>query len=148
MPDFDEHGNLPPGIHPMTWQEFTTRFGTNPYRRGLLAGLKEAIELIKRAGCQTVYLNGSFVTSKALPGDFDMCWDEQGVSVQFLYQLAPVLFDVTDERAAQKARFGGEIFPSHAVEVRSGEPFIDFFRRDKNGQPKGIVSLDLKGFPS
>ena len=26
-----------------------------------------------------VYLDGSFVSAKLIPGDFDACWDEDGV---------------------------------------------------------------------
>ena len=40
-----------------------------------MAGLRAALESLKSAGCRTVYLNGSFVTSKEAPNDFDACWD-------------------------------------------------------------------------
>lgn len=141
MLDFDQHGNLPPGIHPMTWQEFEALFGTNAHRRQLLAGLKVAIDLLRRAGCRTVYVNGSFVTSKALPGDFDGCWDAEGVSPQFLHRLAPEFFG---GGAEQKRRFGGELFPAQAVVGLSGKTFLEFFQSDKlTGEPKGIVAIAL-----
>ena len=37
------------------------------------------MENLKNAGCLTVYLNGSFVTNKEVPNDFDACWEEDGV---------------------------------------------------------------------
>ena len=44
-----------------------------------MTGLRAALEEFKKAGCQTVYINGSFVTSKELPNDYDCCWEEAGV---------------------------------------------------------------------
>ncbi len=123
----------------MTWQEFEALFGANAHRRQLLTGLKTAIDLLRRAGCRTIYVNGRFVTSKALPVDFDACWDADGVSPQFLYRLAPEFFE---SGTAQKARFGGELFPAQAIAGLSGKTFLEFFQLDKlTGEPKGIVAI-------
>ena len=42
-------------------------------------GLRAALENLKRAGCRTVYVNGSFVMNKYVPNDYDACWEEAGV---------------------------------------------------------------------
>lgn len=73
IPEFDENGNLPPGIHWATWEEFVDRFGTTPRRLRMIEGLKTAIEQLQSAGCQTIYIDGSFVVNKPNPGDFDAC---------------------------------------------------------------------------
>lgn len=139
---FDQSGNLPVGIHWASWKEFEKRFGTNARRKELLAGLKRAMALLQRAGCQAVLVDGSFVTTKELPGDFDACWSVEGVDPDF---LDPVLLDFSNGRAAQKARFGGEMFPAELMEGGSGKLFLDFFQVDKKtGKPKGIVGLRLK----
>ena len=39
-------------------------------------GLRAALVNLKGAGCQTAYINGSFVTRKELPNDYDACWEE------------------------------------------------------------------------
>ena len=39
-----------------------------------MAGLGAALENLKNAGCGTVYINGSFVTNKVVPNDYDACW--------------------------------------------------------------------------
>lgn len=139
---FDHTGNLPLGIHWANWKEFEKQFGTNSRRKLLLTGLKQAIASLKKAGCRTVFVDGSFVTSKELPGDFDACWSVEGVDPDL---LDPVLLDFSNGRAAQKAKFGGELFPAELIEGGSGKPFLDFFQTDKNtGKPKGIVGLRLK----
>ena len=142
LSSFDQTGNLPPGINWTSWQEFEGRFGTNSRRKQLLKGLKQAIASLKKAGCRAVFVDGSFVTSKELPGDFDACWSVEGVDPDW---LDSVLLDFSNGRAAQKAKYGGELFPAEMIEAGSGKPFLEFFQTDKNtGKPKGIVGLRLK----
>ena len=69
---------LPLGIHVATWAELVERFGNNERRREILASLLRALQALKAAGCRRVYVDGSFVTSKEGPGDFDGCWDHEG----------------------------------------------------------------------
>ena len=42
----------------------------------LATGLRATVENLSDAGCRTVYLDGSFVTSRTMPNDFDACWEE------------------------------------------------------------------------
>ncbi len=79
-----------------------------------------------------------------IPADFDVCWDMTHVDLTTLYAAEPVLFDFRNRRAAQKAKFSGELFPSQQPADSLGQTFLDFFQQDKNtGQPKGIVAVDL-----
>ncbi len=109
IPDFGSDGLLSPGIHWATWQEISDRFGANDQRKILLAGLKEALNSLKTAGCHTVYIDGSFVTSKEVPVDFDACWDSSNVDPR---QLDPVLLRFEPGRVTQKVKYGGELFIS------------------------------------
>jgi hypothetical protein len=142
IPTLEPGGNLPPGIHWVAWQELAARFGSTPYRRRILQGLHAALKSLQTAGCATAYIDGSFVTAKDFPGDFDGCWDVTGVDPT---KLDPVLLDFDNDRAAQKARFLGELFPAQLPEGLSGRTFLDFFQLDKNtGMQKGIVAIDLR----
>jgi hypothetical protein len=105
----------------------------------LLDGLAEAIELLAAAGCRRIWVNGSFVTAKDEPVDFDACWDTDDVDVD---ALDPVLMDLSNHRAAQKARFGGELFPN-VIETQSGLSFAEFFQNERDTSRKGIVVIDL-----
>jgi hypothetical protein len=148
IPAFDVDGNLPPGLHAATWEEFTDRFATTPHRERLAAGLQRALRVLQSAGCRTAYVDGSFVTSKPVPGDFDACWDVTGVVGADLARLDPVLLDFSDERAAQKAKYLGELFPAQAIEGSTRRRFLDFFQIDReSGNPKGIVAIDLQSLP-
>jgi hypothetical protein len=144
IPPFDSLGNLPPGIHSANWNEVQTRFGTDPHRLELLNGLRRALLSLARVGCSTAYLDGSFVTSKTAPDDFDGCWDMTNVDISRLQLEEPILLDFSNRRAAQKVKFGGELFPAQGKADPVGAQFLDFFQRDKStGDPKGIIAIDL-----
>jgi hypothetical protein len=144
IPEFRQDGALPAGRHWAEWEEFVQRFGQTPHRERLLAGLREAIHQLKVAGCRTVYVDGTFVTTKQQPGDFDACWDITGVDAE---KVDAVFFEFANGRAAQKARFGGEFFPAQLPEGGTGLDWLEFFQQDRNGQHKGIVAVELESVP-
>ena len=112
-----------------------------PRRRRLLAGFREACRLLQKAGCRLGCLDGSFVTTKEHPDDFDACWDIQSVDED---ALDPVFWDFSQGRAAQKKRFGGEFFPAQFPEGASGRAFVGSFQINKlTGDPKGIVAIRM-----
>ena len=142
LPDYDENGKLPQGVHEASWGEFVTRFGNTEHRHRLLQGLKEALQALRAAGCKRVYVDGSFVTAKEVPNDWDGCWDTDGVDLR---TLDPLLRQFANKRAAQKAKFLGEFFPADMTEGGAGKMFLEFFQTDKEtGDAKGIVALDLE----
>ncbi len=107
-------------------------------------GLRFAIDSLHAAACSRVYLDGSFVTDKEVPGDFDACWDAGSVDPGL---LNPVLLDFRDRRAAQKAKFGGELFAARFVAEPAGTTFLEFFQLDRpTQQPKGIIAIDLEAW--
>ena len=129
---------MPQGIYPAPWAEIEKRFGHNRHRITLLAGCRKALAILGRAGCRTVFLNGSFVSTKPLPADYDAAWETRGVNFGL---LDAVLLDFSLGRAAMKAKFGGELFPAHAM-ASPGVPYLEFFQKDRNGTPKGIIQIN------
>ena len=100
-------GNLPPGEHLAEWVDVVERFGTTPWRRQLLEGLARALRDLRAAGCKRAYINGSFITTKEHPGDFDACWDLDGVDFDVIDE---VLLTFDAGRRAQKAKYRDELF--------------------------------------
>ena len=134
-------GCLPVGVHDATWEEVSERLGDTPKRKMLLAGLRDACIAIRIAGGSHLYLDGSFVTNKRNPGDWDGCYSEVGINSSL---LDPVLLDFSNKRAAQQAKFKGEAFFADDSAVSLGPPYLEFFQQEKNtGRKKGIVRLDL-----
>ena len=136
---------LPPGIHPTDLDEIGVRYATNMHRRNLFEGLLLAATNLRLAGSQAIYLDGSFVTNKPKPGDYDACFDPRGVVGS---ALDPVFHIFKNGRADQKAKFKGEFFPASTIEGRSGMSFLNFFQNDRyTGQAKGILEIPLPNDP-
>lgn len=145
IPDFDEDGNLPVGVHDATVEEISSRFGTNAHRRKQLSGFLLAIEDLKKAGCLTVFLDGSFVTRKSEPNDYDGCWEADGVNWD---ELHPALQKLKWPRGAQKQRYGGEFVIADSPSEPFGPLYVDFFQQDaRTSVTKGILRIDLQELP-
>lgn len=143
IPGLQSDGLLSAGIHPATWDEFCQRYGWTEHRQRLLAGLKRALAILKAAGCKRVYIDGSFVTAKEVPKDFDGLWEVAGVNPGL---LDPVLMNFSGKREAQKAKYLGELFPLIVNPVAASQALLEFFQTDKaSGNPKGIIALDIEG---
>jgi len=72
IPDFDEHGYLPAGVHLASLDEIEARFGRqSEVRRVQMESLRWLVELAKKAGVQRLIINGSFVTERLEPNDVD-----------------------------------------------------------------------------
>ncbi len=131
---------LPPGIHDATLDEIEHRFATNDTRKRLYQGFREGVEALRKAGCQVVYLDGSFVSEKEHPGDFDACWELAGVDER---RLDPVLLEFSHRRISQKLKYGGEFFPSSA-EADGSRTFLEYFQEDIYTQKaKGIIRIQI-----
>jgi hypothetical protein len=140
VPPYDLNGNLPPGEHHTSWSELYARYATSTHRIRLLDGLLEALKQLRTAGCETVWIDGSFITAKAQPDDYDACWNAEHVNPD---ALDPVLLDFKHPRQRMKRKYHGELFIADALATPEGEHFLEFFQRDRDGHPKGIVRLDL-----
>jgi hypothetical protein len=79
--------------------------------------------------------------SREEPGDFDACWENDGVDLD---ALDPVILDLSAGRAAQKSRYGGELFPN-IIEAEPGLVFAEFFQNERDTGRKGIVVLASGG---
>lgn len=143
IPDFIPSGLLPDGIHFADLKEVQARYGWNAHRERLFGGFQRAVTALRMAGCRLVYLDGSFVTTKDYPADYDACWEMMGVNPVL---VDPVFLDFRNLRAAQKAKYFGEFFPAHvsAETVSPFRTFLNFFQVDKaSGEKKGIVGINL-----
>jgi len=142
IPDFVDIGGpwkvLPPGIHYATLKEIETRFATSDHRKRLFCGLRNGVMVLRKAGCRNIFLDGSFVTQKPVPGDYDVCWDPIGVDDT---KLDPILLDFSNGRKKQKDVFHGEFFPS-TWRAGGRHSFLHYFQIDKyTGNAKGIICI-------
>lgn len=132
-------GRLPVGIHVATWAEIEERFGTNPRRLRMLMGVRTALAHLADAGCERAFLAGSFVTTKVAPGDVDVAWQMDGVDFERVHPM----FLEPRGRQTTLALFSAEFFPAEAIEADSELTFLAFFQLTKDGEPVGIVAVEL-----
>ena len=72
IPEWNEYGILPEGIHDADFDEVRDRLGFNAHRGELIEGLERTIAWIRAVSpIESLIVDGSFVTDKAHPGDID-----------------------------------------------------------------------------
>lgn len=143
---FKSDGYLTPGIHEMTWDEFVREFNFSPQRKKLLEGLFQVTQILKECGSTFIYIDGSFVTDKLEPNDWDACFNgDREVCKKILVRDAILILDEEPKRKLQKEKYCGELYHIHVPYGYDGESMLDFFQKIKY-QPrkkKGIIKIKL-----
>ena len=87
----------------------------------------------------TVWIGGSFVTTKTQPGDVDVVWEIEGVDPEMLQEA----WHGTGGLPFLKWMFAGDFFPTCLVEDSTGDRFVEFFQTNRDGKPVGNIRVDL-----
>lgn len=140
--DLKEVGRLRPGIHDVSLKEIEEHFCFNEYRWKLFRRAVPAIRNLIAAGVTDIYLDGSFAESKPRPNDIDGCWVPYPHMVSA--KIDPVLLDFRNQRAAMKKKYSVDFFLANVLEGGTGKPFLEFFQKDRDGKPKGILKVKLE----
>lgn len=140
IPEFDEKGNLPEGVHDATVEEVRARFAYNPTRQKLFDAFLEVLEILQSCKSPEVHLDGSFITTKEEPSDYDMCWESTGV------EPTDELREFLELREQRKERYLGDIF------LRIPQPpyfydHVEHWQSDSRQDDvvKGIIRINLGG---
>ena len=130
IPPFDEHGNLPPGIHPATPDEIEARFGLAPeVRRVQMESLRWLLDLARRAGVERIIINGSFVTDAHEPNDLDC-----------VLLIRPGC--VRDRTAAEELVQGLPFLDIDLAEPEGFDEMVrEVFSADRHWNPKGMIEV-------
>lgn len=128
IPEYNEHGLLPPGIHSCTLSELKERFGrfsTSSQRQELFAKLEQYVQEARSAKIVSALLvDGSFVTSTEIPNDVDL------VAVlaedhDFTQELRPYQSNVLSNRWARR-QFGFDLLVARTNSSEYTE-YVAFF---------------------
>jgi hypothetical protein len=74
----------------------------------LFDGLRRALQNLQAAGVRRVFIDGSFVTTKAEPNDVDGCWE--WTDTVNLDLLDPAFLDFSHQRRAIRDIYGVDFF--------------------------------------
>lgn len=143
LPEFREDGWLPPGHYVATWEEITATFGgeTGSRRAALTTALLELRDtLVANAIAGLLLLDGSYISAKAAPGDFDVLLIGPA-DIQVRKDTEPNLARLLDAETAERER-GYSLFfiPQNSPAFGLLQTFWDF---SKEGVPKGVVEVQL-----
>ena len=132
IPEFDDSGYLPPGIHRATLEEIAERFGREPELRQTQAeSLRWLLDLAKRVGVQRLIIDGSWVTDKWEPNDVDC--------VLLASQDFP-----RDKAAELELRDGLPFIHLAIVDEVLFERYVQvIFGTDRKTIPKGMIEVIL-----
>jgi hypothetical protein len=131
IPDFDERGYLPTGVHRAEMTEVLARFGTtSELRHDQAQSLEWLIPLCKAAGITRLAVNGSFVTNVTEPNDVDC-----------VLLIGPD-YNELSEAAAELDR-GLPFLSLQIVRQLRFDDLLRFFASDRDGFGKGLVEIIL-----
>jgi len=139
IPNFNKHGLLPKGIHKATIEEIKHKFGSSSAKRKeLFIGFQKLIQLLynQKRSIKSFLLDGSFVTNKESPGDYDC----------ILVVKRDFNFDSPEAKKLLNAK---ELFYAHNFTCMEEDldqyyRLFDLFSHEKyTERPKGLVEVIL-----
>ena len=146
IPEVDERGFLPQGVHDASLDEVLDRFGRfreSDRRETLGRQLAAFIEEARGTGLVAcLILDGSFTTSKTQPGDIDLVVVLRR-GVDLLTDFRPDQYNVVSARRV-RGRYPFDVF--HALEGSDGlAGVVEFFSRvtGEPGLSKGMVRVAI-----
>jgi hypothetical protein len=132
-------GYLPEGIHNASWDTLSKSFGGNDQRAKMLQGMLDGLHDLKESGVKDVFLGGSFVTKKGVPGDFDIVFNvKHGQFDKMLDKLS-----VLSSKGEMKNVYGGEFLPNGVKNT-----MLDILKTTRDERAVGVVKIDLSSLPA
>ena len=105
------------------------------------------MEAFWAAGIEEIFIDGSFCTTKPEPGDIDGYWIEPDPGVFDRIDPYWIDFEPVFIPTARKMRWRMwadhcvEFFIHPSMDATPGVGFPQFFRRDRDGRPRGVVKI-------
>jgi len=141
LPDFNDEGDLPPGVYRATLTETLHRFGQGSTQRRQVADrLHRLYHLALSTGQLARFaVFGSFVTAKAEPNDVDII-----LLMADTFDLASLTGEVQllFQHADADARFGASVFWTCRSGAIGGEQsMIEHWQIRRQGGQRGIIEI-------
>ena len=141
LPAFDEDGELPPGVYPVTLAEALARFGHGTLQRHVVAGRLAGIHrLVAATGHLARFVVfGSFVTAKPEPCDVDIVLI-MADSFDVSRTTAPT--SVVFDHSAADAQLGASVFWATRSGAFGGEQaMVEYWQVRRGGGLRGILEI-------
>jgi hypothetical protein len=132
IPDFNDFGYLPPGVHLASIDEIAARFGQeSEIRQAQMDSVRWLVDMAKKAGLLRLIINGSFVTDVFEPNDVDCA-----LLLSADFPLDPV--------AAAELSEGVPFIDLHMTEAPEFAIMVEqLYASDRDAVPKGVIEVAL-----
>lgn len=145
IPDWNEYGLLPEGVHDCGIDEVADRLGFNAHRQQLIEGLRGVIGWMERMPpAESLIIDGSFVTDKDLPGDIDAVAMISNLTERNQRQWVR---NWQPERVQLKQQYGVDLFPTVIGRGNNFASYFQYIRPDEaldRGAPLGVLKGILR----
>jgi hypothetical protein len=137
---FNSNGHLHKTVE-LTLEEFIQLFGTNPSRKEKIKNALRFFRIFSSCGCSSVYIAGSFISTKKNPGDIDLCFDTTDIDNKKLKKEFPEFFGPN--------RFNklGEICRDLKCHIftftKEDHEMLDYLKFDRDDNPKGLIKISI-----
>lgn len=145
LPDFNQEGELPPGVHRAILAEVLQRFGSGSLQRRVVADrLNRLYHLAFSTGqLGRFVVFGSFVTAKHEPNDVDIV-----LLMEDTFDLSTVTGEaaIVFQHQEADARFGASVFWTRRSGAIGGEEaMVEDWQVRRDGGQRGIVEITSEG---
>ena len=134
IPEFNKHGNLPAGIYKSSIICIENKFGKSSEERiSLFNDFRKFLKMLSpfKKNIKRLILDGSFVTSKESPGDIDCI-----MIIENNFRFSP---EIGEKINRSKTLFNIELILHEEKNIYQLQSWIDYFSKDKELKPKGLV---------
>ena len=146
IPDIDQRGLLPFGVHDCSLEEIGARFGIfqgTDRRTRLFEKLEAYVVEVRQSGVvAALIVDGSFVTADDNPGDIDLVLVLSGTH-DFTSDLGPMQYNVLSHRRV-RARYGFDVFVARE-DSKEYQEYVEFFQQVRGAPPlqKGVLRVRI-----
>jgi hypothetical protein len=141
IPDFNDSGDLPVGVHVASLAEVIERFGHGSQQRQSVASRLERVwDVARSTGCISRFIVfGSFVTDTSDPNDVDvMLVMDDAFDASQLGGATALLFD----HQAADAHFGASVFWIRRLAILGDvQDMIECWQGKRGGGRRGIIEM-------
>ena len=138
---FNSTGHLHKDVE-LTLEEFIQLFGTNPSRKEKIKNALRFFKIFSSCGCSTVYIGGSFVSTKQNPSDIDLCFDFTTLDDNKLKKEFPEFFGHNRINKLGEIR---RTLKCHLFTFDNEDTtMLEYLQEDRDKNPKGLVKIILK----
>lgn len=140
LPEFNEHGDLPPGIHRARLEDVVRDFGTTARRTVIVRRLQRIFQLVGSTGHLARFIVfGSFPTAKPEPNDLDIfLLMEDSFDVR---QVSPEARLVFDHGSAQNLLGASVFWIRRAAALGGDEATIAHWQIKRDGNKRGVIEV-------